>query len=66
MEADDLLDMAVEAKKFVEAINKKGDYKAKFNMKGTEEVTYLSLTMTPTKVNKEPSIKKLEVKGYLP
>lgn len=66
MEADDVLEMAAEAKKFVDAINKKGDYKAKFDLEGTEEGTEMTLSMKPTKANKKPSIKKLEVKGFLP
>jgi len=66
MGPDDILEMLAEGQKFVDAINKKGDYKAKFSIEGAAEGTDISFSMKPTKENEDPSVKKLEIKGFLP
>lgn len=66
LQADDILDLAVDAKKFVDNINAKGDYVAKFKMTGVANGTNLTLTMTPSATNTNPSVNALEIKGFLP
>lgn len=66
LSADEILEMSAEANKFVAAINKKGDYKAKFELDRADQGTDIKLSMVPTKANKKPSIKNLTIKGFLP
>ena len=63
---NDVLDLAVEAKKFVDNINAKGDYVATFNMGGVAGGTTLAITMVPSATNTNPSINNFEVNGFLP
>ncbi|MBT3584384.1 MAG: hypothetical protein HN509_05740 [Halobacteriovoraceae bacterium] len=64
--SSDLLEMAGEAEKFVDAINAKGIYKAAFTMKGSETGTNLSVTMKPAKEDPTLSVKTFEIKAFIP
>lgn len=63
---DDVLDLAVSAKEFVDNINEKGDYVATFTMGGVSGGTTLAVKMVPTATNGNPSVNNFEVNGFLP